>query len=379
MALSYGTQLVLLIAGCCLLGRSARPPARQILGENKKKENIVLIIVIGVMMILFCGLRTSYNDTYFYLFSYTEHGQDLSQFLESDGVWSLGANPGFNFLQAVLYTVTDANPYAFIMFFAVITLTLMLKFIKNYSSSFAFSLFLYMTFGGYLMAFAAIKQCLATAIGLWGVEFGLKKKWLRFVLLILLASTVHPYVLMFLALPLMNFTPWSGKTYASLALFGAAGVMLQFLFGAILSVTDILGEGYTEASVSGEGLNGFRFLVYAVPLILSYVYREKLFRDSTRAENIMVNFSMVCGEIAFVGLFGNANTFGRLAIYFITFEVISIPWMLKKIEPGGAGSLTVGAVIGYLAFFYYGNYMNKPFSDHYKRAALSEFFGSFFK
>ena len=93
----------------------------------------------------------------------------------------------------------------------------------------------------------------------------------------------------------------------------AAGFLLRPLLGMVVNITTLLGEEYTISEFTGEGVNIFRVLVCNVPLVLSYIYRKKLFADSSETENLMVNLTMLNGAIMFVGLFGTANYFARLA------------------------------------------------------------------
>ena len=141
----------------------------------------------------------------------------------------------------------------------------------------------------------------------------------------------------------------------------------------IVNITTLLGEGYTISEFTGEGVNIFRVLVCNVPLVLSCIYRKKLFVDSSETENLMVNLTMLNGAIMFVGLFGTANYFARLANYFLIFQSLSLPWMLKKIGGRDRKMLTALMVLGFLAYFYYANAINQPFDQDFARLSLAEY------
>ena len=57
----------------------------------------------------------------------------------------------------------------------------------------------------------------------------------------------------------------------------------------------------------------------------------------------------------FVGLFGTANYFARLANYFLIFQSQALPWILKKIGGRDGKMLTILMVLGFIAYFYYAN------------------------
>ena len=158
-----------------------------------------------------------------------------------------------------------------------------------------------------------------------------------------------------------------------LAFFLAAGFFLRPLLGMIVNITTLLGEGYTISEFTGEGVNIFRVLVCNVPLVLSCIYRKKLFADSSETENLMVKLTMLNGAIMFVGLFGTANYFARLANYFLIFQSLSLPWMLKKIGGRDRRMLTILMLLGFAAYFYYANVINQPFDQDFARLSLSEY------
>ena len=87
-----------------------------------------------------------------------------------------------------------------------------------------------------------------------------------------------------------------------------------------------------------------------------------------------MNLTMLNGAIMFVGLFGTANYFGRLANYFLLFQSLSLPWMLKKIGGMDRRMLTILMVLGFAAYFYYANVINQPFDQDFARLSLAEYF-----
>ena len=193
-------------------------------------------------------------------------------------------------------------------------------------------------------------------------------------LCVLIAAGIHPYALMYLLVPLMTFRPWSRRTYLLLGLALLGGFLLRPLIGTLVDITTMMGEEYTVESFTQSGVNVFRVLVCNVPLVLSFLYRKKLFRDSTQAEDLIVNLTMLNGAIMFVGLFGTANYFARLANYFLIFQSMSLPWMLKKIGGLEQKLLTALLVVGYAAYFYYANVIAIPFDQDFARLSIAEYF-----
>ena len=341
-----------------------RPP-----DPARRRRRIFCTLLIIVLLAGFAGLRTRCNDTGAY-----RHGYELI----TESSWeaadkSIGSNPLFNWINYQL-KMGGVSTQNYLMFWAFLTVGCYIIFVRRYSVNYPLTLFLLFTTGCYTFAFAGIKQAAAVGIAVIAVMLALKRKWLLYIVAVLAATLIHPYSLMYLLVPFMEFRPWTKKTYWMLAIFIAAGFMLQPMIGTVVDITTMLGEEYTVSSFTGEGVNIFRVLVCNVPLALSFIYRKRLFSDSSKAENLIMNLTMLNGAIMFVGLFGTANYFGRLANYFLIFQSLSLPWMLKKIGGKEGRILTLLMVLGFFAYFYYANAINQPFDQEFARLTISEYF-----
>ena len=338
------------------------------MAHDRRRRQILCTLLIILLLAGFAGLRTRCNDTTTY-----RHGYELiTQRTWAASDKSVGANPLFNFInyQLKMHGVSTQN---YLMFWAFLTIGCYFVFVHRYSASYPLTVFLLFATGCYTFVFAGIKQAAAVGIAVLAVMLALKRKWIFFLAGIAIASLIHPYALMYLLVPFMQYRPWTRKTGWMLAIFLAVGFSLRPLLGTVVNITTLLGEEYTVSSFTGEGVNVFRVLVCNVPLVLSFLYRRQLFSDSSRAENLMVNLTMLNGAIMFVGLFGTANYFGRLANYFLIFQSLALPWMLKKIGGRDGKLLTMLMVLGYAAYFYYANMIAIPFDQDFARLSLSEY------
>ncbi len=340
----------------------------------KKKESAVWF-AMAVIMAVFVGLRVAYNDTFFYIHAYDL--MDADQPIMDSMDWQLGSNPGFTLLN-LLIKKAGFSSQSFIMLYAVITVGIYLWFIRKYTDNLWFTLFLFITMGCFTFTMAAIKQCVAVAFALLATDRAIQKKYVRFALWVIIAMLFHPYAIMYIVVPFMTFAPWTNKTWMLLLFFGLAGVLFQFLVGTVVSITSMMGETYDAASFTGDGINPFRLAVVTVPSVLSFMVRDKIQEENNPVHNVMVNLTMLNAEIMFVGLFGTANYFGRLANYFLIFQTISLPWLISKFKTKNAKSLTVCAVIGYIAYFVYANALNQPFDLNFRKISLIEYIRSLF-
>ena len=224
---------------------------------------------------------------------------------------------------------------------------------------------------------AAIKQNFAIAVGLIALDRYLEGKKSISAILILLASLVHPYILMFLFVPFLMFKPWERKTYLLISTFAVAVLTLQFLIGRIVDITTLIGEDYTVESFVGEGVNLLRALVFLVPLAMSFLVRKNIpdgYYD--RKMSLFVNLSMLNGMLMFVALFGNAIYFGRLSDYFTVFSIIALPSVLKFMDSRTKNLIRIIAFILYSVFFAYEllrGYGNRTFDDMFNRVKVFDY------
>lgn len=336
-----------------------------------KAFTLVLILLLGT----FCGLRTFYNDTVTYVRIYAQ-APVLKDFAEvNTSTYAQGI--GFAYLNSLMKTL-GFSTQDYLMFYSMVTAFCYVRFVRKNTDNFPLAVFLMFTTGFYTFSFAAIKQCMATAICLLGMDFLMQKKSVPYVLTVAAASLFHPYALVYLLLLFMDFRPLTWKTYLYIGVFVVIGFGLNRIIGTIVDVTTVMGADYDMTSFVGEGVNIFRVLVCFVPLVLAFVCGWKLFANSTRTENILFNMAMLNALIMFVGLFGTANYFARLANYFLPAQVVAIPWMLKKIAEQDRKILTVLCIVGYTGYFMYGNLVQSVFDNCFSQITLWQYISSHF-
>lgn len=340
------------------------------------KEKILWLIPI-IAMAVFAGLRTAYNDTATYAFTYENYAVSGLDFSNID--WNFGNNPGYNVV-LVLSKNLGLSTNAYFLQYTLVTYFIYIWFIHKYSTDFLMSMFLFICLI-FTFPMAAIKQCVAVAFCLLAVDKAINKKWFWFVFWIFIAETFHAYSFMYLIVPLLFFVPWqNNKTVMWIVIFFLIGILLRPMMDTVLSITDALGEEYTAESFNKDGVNPFRLLVCLVPLVLSFILRKQIndpYNEVNRAEGLCMNLAFLNGEMMFVALFGTANYFARLANYFYIFPVIALPRMFNMVNPKWRTLMKICVVVCYFLFFYYSEYViYGQFDNRYQGITFNEF--SFF-
>lgn len=353
------------------------------ISKRYEKKEWFFYYILAFSVAIFVGLRTKFNDTLTYVETYDvfipQNESLFDDVLSNTGriQWlSLGSNPGFTFIQNVMYHL-GFSAQDFLMCFALFSVVVYFWFIRKHSEDFVFSVFLFFTIGIFVSTMAAIKQNFAIAVGLIALDRYLEGKKSKFAILILLASLVHPYILMFLLAPFLMFKPWKRKTYLLISAFAVVGLTLQLFIGRIVEITTLLGEDYTAESFVGEGVNPLRVLVFLVPLAMSFLVRKNIpdgYCD--RKMSLFVNLSMLNGMLMFVALFGNAIYFGRLSDYFTVFSIIALPSVLKFMDSRTKNLIRIIAFILYSVFFAFEllrGYGGSTFNDYFDRVKLFDY------
>lgn len=332
----------------------------------------ICMVLLVVVMTLFSGLRTGYNDTLAYITSF-QNADPVSVFLSDPENLDILHNPLFYFITSLFRQLTD-NYHLYLMAFALFNTVLFVRFLRRYApeGNFAFVVFLYFAIGVFTFSMAALKQITASAVLTLAIPALVDKKWGRYYLLVAIAGLLHTYAFIFAFLPLLSGKPWGWKTLLLLA--GTLAVMLTFedTIGSILEYADSMGKHVAEYEVfDGNQMNPFRVAVFAVVPVLSLVFRPWLAPEEDREKCILLNMSIVSLMFMLLAMMNGANMFGRLARYFVLGSVCTLPWILDRaFNPRSAQLMKLLAAVCFLGFFLYDN---QGFSQAYYSISLTEF------
>ena len=313
--------------------------------------DIPLVILI-VMLSLFCGLRTAFNDTEVYIRGFL-NSPTLSEYL-SEGI-NLFENPLYYIMQSVIrHSITD-NYHVFLLLIAFFTISSFVCFIKKYASNFTFSILLFFAIGLYLSNFAAMKQSIAMAVLMYAISALINKRVGRFYLLVFIAMLFHTYAIMFVILPLFTQKPWTPMTYIAIASIVFILFTFESTISEFLEYAEDLGKEINETEVfETQSINPFRLAVFSVPPVLSFLFRKRLDPRYQRTQCTAVNMSILSFLVMCLGLVSAGNLFGRSAIYFEIGTIIALPWVVQTLfTKQSAKIVSFVAASCYIAFFVY--------------------------
>lgn len=289
--------------------------------DEFKKNIFSRLVFYGILIsiILFSSLRTSYNDTFYYGYSFeTMSASNISIKLLFEPYG------GFELLQQLCIKYLSQNQNVLFFVCALIVNIPYMAFIRKHTENFAESMLLYLI-GTYLFSMAGMKQAIAVAISLYAIEGLINKKFIKFIVFLLLAMTFHPYIICLVILPFIMNKIWDFK----LMLIISLGFLLMLNLDAILQVAETIGKEYSTEEFTGNTINPLRVVVEAVPLAITFIYRNKI-REKTDNPYVIlfVNMQLIRFSFIFLGLFMNPVYFGRMGSYFGQLSPVSLPIIL---------------------------------------------------
>lgn len=331
--------------------------------SSNNKASQLLVLISGIFASLLAGFRTSYNDTERYMYTYKylipESFDDFTKTVD----WSLGLNPGFFSFQYILKNYISDSPQTLLILSSLITFISIFLYVKKYSISTSYTIFLIISSGLFMLGMAAIKQMLAIAIGIWAIPYFIDKKYVKMFLILFLASLVHPFILLYLIVFFLSDDIWNKKIIFAFVIVFIIGIIFKFFVVSILNVAENIGVTYDSSYIlEAKGMNIFRVLVFSVVPILTYIFRNKIRRYNNKMLIISVNFSVITFLFSIIASYGGANMFGRLASYFEIFNYLTLTFLMYFIVSKKYRLILKLISIGtYILFFYYQTVIIKKF------------------
>ncbi|OKL36552.1 EpsG family protein [Domibacillus mangrovi] len=306
------------------------------------KPNKLLVVGTLLSLILISGLRSGIGDTFFY-----KHIYELNNF-----TWEYITSQkdiGFGILQMLLQKVSD-DAQILIFTTALITNVLIVFILYKYSRMFEVSLYVYITGGLFLISMNGIRQILAAAIAFTAIKFLMEGNWIKYMLVVLLASTFHQSALVLIPIYfVVRFKAWSKATIAVVLL--AVLIVIGFDQFSTLLFSTIQDTQYGHYDNFNEGgANFLRVAVEALPLVIAFLGREKL-RELFPKGDVVINMALL--GFVFMLISTQNWIFARFAIYFSLYQLILISWVVKLFREKDEKLVYYGIIVCYFVYYYY--------------------------
>ncbi|MDP4120723.1 MAG: EpsG family protein [Bacillota bacterium] len=352
----YWSMLLLIVLTALMTTQYQIKKYGDTLSTRKVKIHPIIPWIVFGYIIFFIGFRNMGGDTWLYIFSFNNlsTNQSISGILGNQNI----KGPVFTILELLIKRYISNQYYFFLFFVAAVSGICIMKLLYKYSDYFFYSVFLFMCTGTVVWMMNGIRQFLAVCIIAAGFDWLLKGKTVKYILLILFASTIHNTAIIMIPIYfVIRCKPWSKKLILFI-LLTAVICMFMGQFTTILSdsleATTYANAANELANGSGQGTNYLRVLVACIPTIFALMFRRKIEAKSDHKIDMLINLSVVTSCFSILGMFSNGILVGRMPIYFSIYNLILLPWIFNNVFKKRDG-LLVKFICGilYLIYFYY--------------------------
>lgn len=301
--------------------------------DQYKPDKMLSILACGILIVV-SGLRItegagSVGDTSTYSKVFNALPNNIVEYLSNN---KLENDWGFSLLQVIMKMFITQDVQVYFLICSFITITLIFVVLYKYCGMLEIGVFTFIAAGNYCVSMNGVRQYLVSAILFFSFPLICKKNWKLYFLIVLFASTMHNSALVFIPLYfIINKPAWGIVT--KLILWGGVGAYLTYPITGRVILFLLGSNGYgstyyeklSSASIGG-GANITRVLLYAIPVGLAYLTRNKI-RTKEKYYNIVVNFSAL--NLIFMLMANTYWIYARYCIYFSLYMIILFCWCLK--------------------------------------------------
>ena len=286
----------------------------------------ILVVLVPVVII---GLRQDYGDTAMYLHGFTNIPGSLSEVIENIED-SRGA--GWLFYEWFIKQFTnDANAFLFIT--AVIEMGAFVKLYYKISTDYSYSFLLFFMSCYFLNLMNGIRQMLAVALVIYFIDWAIDKKYIRFILIVLLASTIHVSAIIWI--PIIFVVQGRAMGWRTVVAGIALIIVLMYLnrFTDLLedTLTGTLYEGYTEQFANDDGANIMHSVIAAIPVGIALLRIDYLKKLKDHRIAFLINVSVINLMINIIAHFTSGILIGRMPMYLNALNYALLPILFDKL------------------------------------------------
>ena len=350
---------IFMLGWVIIWGIMSQITARQVCIGNEvyeKRVNLFMAFVTFSVIIFFAGLRSGVEDTWTYIDMFKEYPlwPDAYKFITDPSA----REPGFRIFSVLIKTYISHDYQSWLFIIASISGICIMYPLYKYSCNYGMSVFLFMVSCQFIWLLNGMRQFLVAAILFACTPLILNKKPISYIIIVLILSTFHKSALIMIpAYFIVDSEPWSKRTM----LFIACIILAMMFTSQFTGLLDTVVENTDYASSMAEfkdtddGTNPIRILVESVPIIIAFLYRDRIKDKLTPIIIISINMSLISSGVYIISKIARSGVMlGRLPIYFSLYNLILLPWLIKFVfENNEKRLMNFMIIIGYCSFFYY--------------------------
>lgn len=322
----------------------------------ESRANLFMAFITFAVIIFFAGARSYVADTSAYIKMFNDY--PLLQNAHDVIFASNAREPGFRLFSILIKTFISDNYTVWLSIIAVISGICVMIPLYKYSCNFGISVFLFMISCQFSWMFNGMRQFMVASIMFACTGLILKNKTLPYIIIVCVLSTVHQSALLLIPMYFIaQGEPWNKRT---LLFIGCIVLAMLFTSKFTNLLTDVVEQtdystSVNEFKATDDGTNPIRILVESIPIILAFIYRNKIKDKLTPIIKLSINMSLIASGLYIISKVASSGVLlGRLPIYCSLYNLILLPWLLRNIfEKREKDLVYYIMIICYFAFFYY--------------------------
>ena len=325
-------------------------------GIYESRTNLFMAIMAFSIIIFFAGMRSYVADTSAYINIFNQYPLFSAA---HDVIFDSSARePGFRVFSILIKTYISQDYQVWLFIIATISGICIMYPLYKYSCNYGISLFLFMASCQFTWMFNGMRQFLVASILFACTPFILEKKTIPYIIIVLILSTFHKSSLIMIpAYFIVDSEPWSKRSM----LFIACTILAMMFTSQFTGLLDTVVENSDYATSIGEfkgnddGTSPIRILVESIPIVIAFIYRDRIKEKLTPIIKISINMSLISSGVYIISKIAKSGVLlGRLPIYFSLYNLLLLPWLINNtFEKNEKRLMNFFMIICYLGFFYY--------------------------
>lgn len=310
--------------------------------DNCKKRNYLFFV--GIFLFLFLALRNKIigsTDTinYYNMMHSAIVSDTWGEYFRDDFV-----ETGFQFFTFCLSRIFK-DPQWIIVISSFIYVVSICYFIYYNSDDAPVSMVMYVTLGLMTFEMQGMRQAIAMSICLFAYEFAKHKKFVKFLLLVLLAMQFHQTAVVFVIIYFLINLKYN---IPNLLLIFTGGILAVILADKIVSIAnDVFDKNYTSIVDSGGFIATF---IYIIVIITAFLFNKKLHDNHNEAKLLYV---AILGAVCYILRYFGAQAAERISFYFMFSQNALLPSNIRQFEAKDAYLIRIIVIFLSIALFVY--------------------------
>lgn len=339
---------------------SLDPKCREVvLGKEKVCWSKAAAIGLVIPYIIWGGFRSDiFGDTGAYRRMFQEAPSTFAEW--STYLADVTKDKGFSVITLFIKLIVGNSDQIYFLLLATIQILFVVYIYRRHSCNYWLSIFFFIASTDYMSwVHNGSRQFLAVTIVFMATELLLKKKYILYLFIVLLAATIHGSALLMIPIAYIILgDAWNKKTiFCMIAAIIALIYVDRFtnILDTLLSDTQYTNVVSDWQSWEDNGTNPIRVLVYSIPTLLSIIGLKWIKAEKDPVINLAVNASIVSTGLYLLSMGTSGIFIGRLPIYTSLYaNGILLPWEIENIfTRDSARIITILAVVLYSLFFVY--------------------------